>query len=57
MSSTKDTYSIIPADKPSAIAKKRLLNDFVKRAKPLPIPVLNPANVAKATLDIYYLIP
>ena len=39
---------MIPADKPSAIAKKRLLNDLVKSAKPLPIPVLNPANVAKA---------
>ena len=39
---------MIPADKPSAIAKKRLLKDFVKSAKPLPIPVLNPANVAKA---------
>ena len=39
---------MIPADKPSAIAKKRLLNDFVNSAKPLPIPVLSPANVAKA---------
>ena len=39
---------MIPADNPNAIAKNLLLKDLVKRAIPLPIPVLNPANVAKA---------
>ena len=39
---------MIPADSPNAIAKNLLLKDLVKRAIPLPIPVLNPANVAKA---------
>ena len=39
---------MIPADSPNAIAKNLLLKDLVKRAMPLPIPVLNPANVAKA---------
>ena len=44
----KDTYIIIPADKPKAIARNLLLIFFVKRAIRLPIPVLNPAKVAKA---------
>ena len=39
---------MIPADNPNAIARNLLLKDLVKRATPLPIPVLNPANVAKA---------
>ncbi len=39
---------MIPADNPKAIAKNLLLKDLVKRAIPLPIPVLSPANVAKA---------
>tara|TARA_Y100001936_G_scaffold173016_1_gene169490 strand:+ start:933 stop:1433 length:501 start_codon:yes stop_codon:yes gene_type:complete len=39
---------MIPAESPNAIAKNLLLKDLVKRAMPLPIPVLNPANVAKA---------